>query len=145
MTTTPPAPRRVRTVGNTIPDGAVNVDNPTVWGNPFTPGAKITDPVYTGMLLDGRSVARDGVVEDADHATLLYSMYVLVMVPFTAAQVQAELAGKDLACSCPLTDEAGNPHPCHADTLLLLANSDLLTQEQVTAAAHVRILTGPGR
>jgi hypothetical protein len=34
------------------------------------------------------------------------------------AQARAELAGRDLACSCPLDQ------PCHADVLLELANGD---------------------
>lgn len=35
-----------------------------------------------------------------------------------------ELAGKNLACWCPLADKDGNPVPCHADVLLELANRD---------------------
>lgn len=32
------------------------------------------------------------------------------------------LRGHDLVCWCPLEDEHGNPVPCHADSLLELAN-----------------------
>lgn len=37
-------------------------------------------------------------------------------------RVRAELAGKNLACWCPLTDAQGNHVPCHADVLLEIAN-----------------------
>ena len=40
----------------------------------------------------------------------------------TVETIRAELAGKDLVCWCPLTDEHGNRVPCHADVLLELAN-----------------------
>lgn len=41
---------------------------------------------------------------------------------FTMDEARAELAGKDLACWCPLVDENGLRVPCHADVLLELAN-----------------------
>lgn len=40
----------------------------------------------------------------------------------TADDVRRELAGKDLACWCPLVDASGNRVPCHADVLLAVAN-----------------------
>lgn len=40
----------------------------------------------------------------------------------TVAEVRAELAGRDLVCWCPVTDQQGNSVPCHADVLLDLAN-----------------------
>jgi hypothetical protein len=36
--------------------------------------------------------------------------------------VRQHLAGKDLACWCPLVDSEGRPVSCHADVLLRLAN-----------------------
>jgi hypothetical protein len=41
----------------------------------------------------------------------------------TVAEIRAELAGKDLACWCPLMDAAGRPVPCHGDILLAIANA----------------------
>lgn len=41
----------------------------------------------------------------------------------TVEEIRAELAGKNLACWCPLVDTDGNPVPCHADVLLELANT----------------------
>jgi hypothetical protein len=40
-------------------------------------------------------------------------------VRFTAEDVRAELAGRDLACWCPIGE------PCHADVLLELANPEV--------------------
>lgn len=40
----------------------------------------------------------------------------------TVESIRRDLAGRDLACWCPLTDPAGRPVPCHADVLLSLAN-----------------------
>jgi hypothetical protein len=42
--------------------------------------------------------------------------------PGLVAEIRAELAGKDLACWCPLVDADGNRVPCHADVLLEIAN-----------------------
>lgn len=39
-----------------------------------------------------------------------------------AMEVRQELAGKDLACWCPLKDKSGNSVPCHADVLLQIAS-----------------------
>lgn len=36
-----------------------------------------------------------------------------------------ELGGRDLMCFCPLWTPDGDRHPCHADTLLRLANPDV--------------------
>lgn len=41
--------------------------------------------------------------------------------PFSAADVRAELAGRDLACWCPLP-VPGEPDLCHASVLLEVAN-----------------------
>jgi hypothetical protein len=38
-------------------------------------------------------------------------------------EIRLELAGRDLACWCPLTDADGNPVPCHADVLLELTRA----------------------
>jgi hypothetical protein len=40
------------------------------------------------------------------------------LLPFTADDVRAELAGHDLCCWCPLDQR------CHADVLLQVANPD---------------------
>jgi hypothetical protein len=42
----------------------------------------------------------------------------------TVDDIRRELAGKDLACWCPLVDDHGNSMPCHADTLLAIARGE---------------------
>lgn len=117
---TAPQPRRIqrsRAKGWQMPDGAVYVGRPTRWGNPFQVGAPITDDAMAGIILDGLAPAiRRGVVEDAEHAVLLYNIHIRLHVPFTRTDVVAELAGRDLVCWCK------PDRPCHADLLLRMAN-----------------------
>ena len=40
---------------------------------------------------------------------------------FTVEDVRRDLAGRDLACWCPLEDANGQTFPCHADVLLDIA------------------------
>ncbi len=71
---------------------AVIVARPSKWGNPF----KVGDPN----------------VPDVEVATQKFGAHCTEIEP----QELAELAGKDLACWCPLDQ------PCHADVLLRWAN-----------------------
>jgi len=73
---------------------AVIVSRPTKWGNPFKANGSITRRMAVGM----------------------FSMHAIDVAPFTRDNIRAELAGKDLACWCPLDQ------PCHADVLIELAN-----------------------
>ena len=41
---------------------------------------------------------------------------------YGVADVRGQLAGRDLACWCPLEDAEGKRVPCHADVLLEVAN-----------------------
>jgi len=52
-----------------------------------------------------------------------------------------ELAGKNLACWCPLVDVDGRRVPCHADFLLELANDDELPK-RVPGAAMAAVEAG---
>jgi Domain of unknown function (DUF4326) len=91
-------PERVqlrRTRGWRKPAGVVVVARPSRWGNPFRLGI------------------------DGDRATCvgLYRRALLAGdLAFTIDDVRRELAGRDLACWCPLDE------PCHADILLEVAN-----------------------
>lgn len=93
------APRRVRITGSlyrpVIPEGAVRVTRPTRWGNPHK------------------------VSEDLDRAAAV-SRYVADLMAgrlrVTVEDVRRDLAGRDLACWCPLDV------PCHGTVLLALAN-----------------------
>ena len=88
------------------PPGAVVVARPSRWGNPFAVGQRIG-----GVL-----------VRDRAHAVELYRA-MLADSPQQRAAVRAELAGRDLACWCPLLAADGSRGPCHADVLLQIANT----------------------
>jgi hypothetical protein len=83
-----------------IPSYAVNVTRQGAWhgkwGNPF-------------------------VVVKGDRATAVQSFVAMIEAgnnpPFTTAIIRRELAGRSLACVCPIGQ------PCHADVLLAVANS----------------------
>lgn len=102
---TPPAdrPRRVqlrRRKGWRLPEGTAIVSRPSRWGNPFKLAAE--HPEY-------------GWIADRAAAVAAYRHY-LTAHPELADAARDELAGKHLACWCPLDQ------PCHADILLAVAN-----------------------
>lgn len=102
------APKRIqlrRTKGWRKPEGAVVVARPSKWGNPFVVGDSWTAP-------NGGRV----VVADRAMATGMFAAHVLTWRPPMVERVRAALAGRDLACWCPLDQ------PCHADVLLEIAN-----------------------
>jgi hypothetical protein len=88
------------------PPGAVVVAQPSRWGNPFAVGRRV-----------------DGVlVRDRAHAVELYRQLMADSADLrTAARI--ELAGRDLACWCPLSAADGSRVPCHAEVLLEIANA----------------------
>lgn len=105
---------------------AVIVARPSKWGNPFKPafvdaqwiaqdenGVKY--PGYGPRAPWGGWPTREGAIRECvrlfDETECEYQLG-----RFTHADVHAELAGRDLACWCPLDS------PCHADVLLELAN-----------------------
>ena len=85
--------QRQRTRGWRMPANTVYVGRPTKWGNPFR-------------------VGRDG---DAQECVEKYREWLQGQTELVD-QARQELAGKHLACWCPLD------HPCHADVLLEIAN-----------------------
>jgi len=101
-------PKRIqlsRKKGYRKPADAVNVARPTRWGNPYKVGDP--DPVHCGPM-----TAADAVFWfEAD-----FDPAISENAEKKLAEVQRELAGKDLACWCKPDD------PCHADVLLRLAN-----------------------
>lgn len=97
-----------------LPEGAIYVGRPTLWGNPFQDrtGGHARSVIIHAKWLEGRVGAM-----------------MLENMGFTPAEIEAlerlrirvltqlhRLAGKDLACWCPQTSDW-----CHADTLLRLA------------------------
>lgn len=112
------APQRIqlrRTKGWRKPDGAVIVSRPSKWGNIFVVG----EP---SPWADHAPLDRAGAVEAyrfaiASAEVIFGETRDWTPNPAFAASARAELAGRDLACWCPLDQ------PCHADVLLEIANS----------------------
>jgi len=105
------SPKRIqlrRTKGWRKPEGAVVVSRPSRWGNPWAVGESVTsrhDAVLAFRThLDARRRPWPGWSD-------------LIGYP-DDEEIRSELAGKDLACWCPLGQ------PCHADVLLELANAN---------------------
>ena len=86
-----------RTKGWRKPDGVVVVSRPTRWGNPFAVGDEGIDSRAAAVEAYRRWIA------EPDQSAL-------------RDEIVAVLAGRDLACWCPLDG------PCHADVLLAIAN-----------------------
>lgn len=91
---------------------AVIVARPHDWANPFVIGGEAVVEVKSIYEPD----AHYAHVADVDRqfAVDLFRWWVTTR-PALMAQIREELAGKDLACWCPL-DQA-----CHADVLLAIA------------------------
>ena len=110
-------PRRIqrqRTKGWRMPEGAVYVGRPTVWGNVNRVGdcddcgwGEHEGPHHPMTAED--AVAAYRLVEEA-----LVAVEAQVTHP---VDIYADLRGHDLACWCPLDQ------PCHADVLLELVNA----------------------
>lgn len=138
------APRRVqrrRTKGWRMPENSVYVGRGTKWGNPFRIGGFYWDrtgfhrcpsPCVAGeppmFMRWTQTIARERIaihvnpVRDNHHAVELFRRYIAYNDDIWTPEVLSHLAGKNLACWCPLTDAQGNHVPCHADVLLELAN-----------------------
>lgn len=91
-----------RTKGWRMPANTVKVTRPSRWGNPFVVGTP--DPRRGGIPYEPSSV-----VERFTDALVRGEL------PISEADVRRELAGKNLACWCPIGS------PCHAEVLLCLA------------------------
>ncbi|EOM77926.1 DUF4326 domain-containing protein [Rhodococcus rhodnii] len=117
------APKRIqrkRTRGWRMPENTVYVGRPTKWRNPFAvdDGFVYRIGALTTMAR-GRAEAvllyKRGLA--ADHYQLRYEGgdWRTNVIPTSVDDIRRELAGRDLACWCPLDA------PCHADVLLELA------------------------
>lgn len=99
-----------------MPENTVYVGRPTKWGNPFVaPG--YSDAHRPAFPPGGRAQAVAqfrAAIEANDRGEWISGG---AWCP-TSAEIRSELAGKNLACWCPLGQ------PCHADVLLEIANGD---------------------
>lgn len=93
--------QRQRTKGWRMPEGAVYVGRPSIWGNPLREGD--LSPIH------GWPMSRQ---EAVDQFRMLMSQ-----LPERRAVARQRLRGRDLVCWCPLDQ------PCHADVLLELVAS----------------------
>jgi len=91
-----------------MPEGAVYVGRPTIYGNPFRVGERfyVAGPIGPTEWYDNTP---HGCVKAFEQWVLSHPDYWGMLL--------AQLTGKDLACWCPLDQ------PCHADVLLELANA----------------------
>lgn len=111
--------QRKRTKGWRMPEGAVYVGRPTEWGNPHR-----VHPSCDGSC--GQWCEEDAMLAvEAYRFGILSPTSSPPALP-TAEEIRRKLAGKDLACWCPLKNDHGERVPCHADVLLQLANPEVV-------------------
>jgi hypothetical protein len=114
--------QRQRTAGWRMPPNTTYVGRPGRWGNPFVIGQEIPEDAFSNVVAFRPREVRTlddlqplNIVRDAEHATILYLTWINEH-PELVAAARRELAGRNLACWC------GLDLPCHADSLLVLAN-----------------------
>lgn len=94
-----------------MPGNAIYVGRPTKWGNPY-----MISPIVRGYPSLSYEQCASFVVNQ-----FKFDGRERLGYP-SEDEIRRELAGKDLACWCPLVDENGDPFPCHASVLLEIAN-----------------------
>jgi len=111
-------PKRIqlsRNKGWSKPEGAIVVSRPSKWGNPF----RVQRCEKSGLWLVVNTGTRELFLSThskevaIQHAVNAHAMHI---DDESVEAIRAELSGRDLACWCKLGT------PCHADTLLELAN-----------------------
>ena len=110
--------QRKRTKGWRMPENTVYVGRGSKWGNPFAVGSKFTIAEHFAWGASKLLTLSD--LHPADAVTL-YRLWITnhnIADTFhpSPGEVRNELAGKNIACWCPLDQ------PCHADVLLEIAN-----------------------
>lgn len=110
--------QRMRTRGWKMPEGAVYVGRPGIYGNPFKLGAPFCGPTIRAVYARAEAVAmfREWITRDTLHPLCWDKDLVTAHEALRAALDRGDLRGRDLACWCPIDQ------PCHADVLLELAN-----------------------
>ncbi|MGW4581851.1 DUF4326 domain-containing protein [Rhodococcus aetherivorans] len=102
-----------------MPEGVVYVGRPTIWGNPYrveTVG-QTTHHVMRDSWVCSTHHSRSKAEARGDAVRRLRHLIEHDRDPWGVDRIRTELAGKDLACWCPLDQ------PCHADVLLEIANA----------------------
>lgn len=111
--------QRKRTKGWRMPEGAVYIGRPTVWGNPFPLwlGRDRSIRLYRDMIngiFDPGNLS--DLSDDAFHRLNEARQRFFTRLGGHPRYCLPELWGRDLVCWCPLDER------CHADVLLELAN-----------------------
>lgn len=110
--------RRSRAKGYRIPEDAVNVTRPTIWGNPFThDDPAVAVAAYRGLITSTQRLFEMGpgrlqFARNA-HRNTLHPAF-----PDYVRDHIHHLRGKNLVCWCAIDG------PCHADVLLDMANRE---------------------
>lgn len=110
-----------RTKGWRKPEGAIVVSRPSRWGNPFTVARFMGGWSVDDQFATHYDVWETETAARAEAVRLYRELWLGAAIGL--AVVRSELAGRDLACWCPLEDAEGNRVPCHADVLLEVANA----------------------
>lgn len=103
---------------------AVIVARPSKWGNPYRierDGTFMGEWLYKVVAPDREPIFAGGeLFQEVAHRRAVERFQNAVNLGWyglpTPHEIRAELAGRDLACWCPLNQ------PCHTDVLLELAN-----------------------
>lgn len=119
--TTPVRVQRKRAKGWRMPDNAVYVGRPSIWGNPYSleREGKTTWHLYGFGVYLSSFTSRTGMEARTEAVGRLQELMGKGRAPWDDERIRAELAGKNLACWCPLDQ------PCHADVLLEVANRSI--------------------
>jgi hypothetical protein len=125
--------QRKRAGGWRMPPNARSVTRPSKYGNPFVVYRadcvchwEIHDPHHIAKRSEDYPERFDTKAAAVKAAVELYELHTGPMGAYEfddVGQLRQDLAGKDLACWCPLP-EPGQPDWCHAAVLLRIVNGE---------------------
>lgn len=121
--TMPKRIQRKRTRGWKMPDNTIYVGRPSIWGNPFWHAQKFHGLAKSLELYESmaQGIWQPELVEGIPSSVMVYAdfqAWLKRLGGHPIEMIRTNLRGFDLACWCRLDQ------PCHADTLLRLANRE---------------------
>lgn len=102
-----------------MPEGAVYVGRPSIWGNPWRVVKSVARGRWVAIGPAGFSISAPSKMRAAAKAVDRFRELLPVLIESGTYPDPSNLRGHDLACWCPLDK------PCHADVLLELANREV--------------------